>query len=120
MSDYCTRKSCRYWADHRYNTANSCDYLMLTGKSRIAQIPDKAMRRNFDACPCYERGKKDRTRPLLPFEMQTTYNWSLGRKLYNAGASDRKIAAALGCSRAAVRYWRGRHKLPATRKGDEP
>ena len=115
----CPRRSCSYWNESAYG-ANSCNYLMVTGKSRIAQIPDRKQRLDFDRCPCYtEKFKRKREKQLLPFETRSHYDWALGTKLYREGRCDREIAEALGCSKEAVKYWRGRMKLPANRRSGE-
>lgn len=114
MKEYCDRKSCEFWKDPEKGTPNSCDYLMITGRSRIAQIKDKRQRRDFGSCPCYSKGRRKwRPRQKLPYEMRATYDWSLGTRLYRAGASDREIAAELGCSPSGVMYWRRKMGLPA-------
>lgn len=112
--DYCPRKGCMYHRELQHVRDNSCDYMMLTGRSRIAQIPDKAQRRNWAACPCYET--KTKARRYGPGVHPYTYDWALGTRLYRAGATDREIAEALGCSRGNVEYWRRKRKLPANRR----
>ncbi|MBR3293599.1 MAG: hypothetical protein IKI69_04140 [Oscillospiraceae bacterium] len=113
--DYCSRKGCMYHRELLHVRDNSCDYLMITGRSRIAQIPEKEQRRNWGACPCYT--PKTRARRYGPGVQPYTYDWALGTRLYRAGATDRELAKALGCSVANVKYWRGRSGLPANRKG---
>lgn len=113
--DYCPRKGCMYHRELQHVRDNSCDYLMITGRSRIAQIPEKEQRRNWEACPCYETTRKlvRRGPGMHPY----TYDWSLGTRLYREGATDQEIAEALGCSLGNVGYWRRRQGLPANKKG---
>lgn len=39
-------------------------------------------------------------------------NWTLGYDMWMAGDSQAAIAAAMGCTRAAVRQWAVRHGWP--------
>ncbi len=112
MKKTCTRKSCRYWSSPGTGIGNNCDYMTLTGKSRIAQIPDRKMRSDFDRCPLYEKGKRPKLGPVKFGDVRTKYDWALGAQMYKAGATDREIAEALGCTRENVKYWRRNHKLP--------
>lgn len=40
------------------------------------------------------------------------YDWTVARKLYDAGMCDREIAEALGCNQTSVMNWRNREGLP--------
>lgn len=114
-SDYCTRADCLYHKKAKKNSNDhSCDYLVMTGRSRIAQIPDQAQRRNWAACPCYKSGQRSRAmRPTMEVNAsRQRYDWALGTMLYRAGASDAEIARALGCSRSGVKWWRRRMGYP--------
>lgn len=113
MSGYCNRIDCKYWKEPANGVEHSCDYMMLTGKSRIAQIQDRKIRGDFDRCPVYEKGKRKTQRNIDPAARPVKYDWAAGRQLYRSGATDREIADALGCSRKAVEWWRGKHKLPS-------
>lgn len=67
-----------------------CDYILMTGHMR--------------PCPpgagCTEKRSA-----------QHTIDWEAARAAYDGGALDRQIAAAAGCSIAAVRLWRAREGL---------
>lgn len=121
MKEECPRRSCAYWHNpHGGGTPNSCDYLMIEGKSRIAQIPNRKERRDWSKCPCYKAGKKRKCLPVLPFEMRPKYDWALAMRLYRAGYSDSAIADMLGCSRSGVKWWRRKMGLtPNRNSGDE-
>ncbi|MBR5342579.1 MAG: hypothetical protein IK149_01635 [Oscillospiraceae bacterium] len=122
---YCWRRSCKYWRDPTANAFHSCDYMMLTGRSRIKQIEDPRLRKDYGRCPLFEPGKRPKLRKVKPGLRGTKYNWAVGMALYRSGATDREIAEELGCSRKAVQWWRRNHKLPCNREderdtGEEP
>lgn len=55
----CKHKDCMYTgiSNRQYNPENhGCNYMGVTGKSRIAQLPDD--QRDPALCPFYKRGKK--------------------------------------------------------------
>ena len=113
MSEHCNRKKCIYRHEPRTNAPNYCDYCAITGKSRIAQIPDKRKWRAWRSCPCYAEGSKRASRPRFPGEGERRYDWAKGMALYRKGATDREIAEKLGCSISGVRQWRRKLKLEA-------
>ena len=109
----CPRRDCRYYNEPRKGAIYSCDYLGMTGRSRIKQLP-QSERLNFQRCPCYERVQ--RTEKLCTEESyvkNAAYDWREGQRRYVRGESDGEIADALGCARSTVRYWRRRMRLPA-------
>ena len=109
----CTRRDCRYYNEPRKGAIYSCDYLGMTGRSRIKQIPQNE-RLDFALCPCYERVQRtERLCTEESYEQNAAYDWREGRRRYGCGESDGEIAAALGCARSTVRYWRRRMRLPA-------
>lgn len=113
---YCWRRGCKYWRDPSANPGHSCDYMMLTGRSRIKQIPDPHVRKNFSRCPLFEAGKRKRlktAKPIVP--SRTKYDWDKARVLYDAGATDREIFETIGCTQKNVQWWRGKNKLPCNR-----
>ncbi len=115
---YCWRRSCIYWKEPGKYGGNSCDYMQITGHSKIAQIPDKKLRRDYRHCPVYDN-RKPAPKERIPSERaQSKYDWSKGRELYNGGATDREIAEALGCSREAVKWWRRRNRLTVNAEKD--
>lgn len=116
MKGFCPRRSCKYWKDPESGVPYSCDYMMLTGHSRISQIKDPKARGDFTRCPVYKRGKRARQRNIEPDARPAKYDWSLGRRLYKEGASDQEIADALGCEKKTVQQWRGRYHLPAKKQ----
>lgn len=112
-SSYCWRRKCRYWRDPGRYGMNSCDYMTITGKSRIAQIPDRRLRRDFAHCPLYDDTRPE-PKPKPPAERdRVLYDWERGRALYDAGYTDREISETLGCTREAVKWWRRKQHLPA-------
>lgn len=109
----CHRRDCRYYNEPHKGAPFSCDYLGMTGKSRIAQIP-KEERLDFSCCPCYEHTERSQNGCTEDqYEQKAAYDWQEGRRLYKLGKSDGEIAAALGCARSTVRYWRRRMHLSA-------
>ena len=113
MSGYCNRRDCKYWKSPASGIEHTCDYMMLTGHSRIAQIKDRKIRGDFARCPVFEKGQRQKQRNIEPDTRPVRYDWTLGRKLYKEGASDREIGDALGCDKKTVRQWRARHHLPS-------
>ena len=87
--------------------AHSCDYLRITGKSRIKGLPD---RRQLPCnCPHYI---PDGTSPV---EILTRNKEDEALALYNAGATDREIEEALGRRRGWACQWRHKRNLPVNR-----
>lgn len=112
---YCWRRSCKYWRNPVGHGLHSCEYLTLTGKSRIKQIPDRRQRRNYDACPCFDQGKKPMPK-VVRNTAHSKYDWTLGLALHGAGATDRQIAEALGCTSKTVKWWRRKNRLLCNRE----
>lgn len=118
---FCWRKGCRYWRDPREHASHSCDYMMLTGRSRIKQIPDPKLRSDFSRCPLFERGSRKRLKKAKhehAAPSNTKYDWDKAREMYDAGATDREIFTALGCSRKTVQYWRRKNELKPNREAE--
>lgn len=109
----CDRKKCRYYSPPSHHSPNTCNYMMFTGKSRIAQIPDKKARRDWANCPCFQEGQNLKGKLFSPGELRLAYDWAEAYKLYRAGALDRDIAAAIGCSVSGVKWWRRKSGLPS-------
>ena len=114
LSDYCTKSKCIYWKKPGAGVNHSCNYISLTGKSRIAQIPDRKLRHDFARCPLFEKKAPPPPRPLD--ETRTRYDWRRGMTLYAAGATDAEIAQELGCKPQTVAWWRSRMRLVPNRK----
>lgn len=117
----CKRRNCQYHAPAWSN--NGCDYASITGKTRAGQLPPD--QRDPARCPLYKPGRrtrgtltslqlkgstpnKDRQPAHSNSGGKTKYDWERARKLYGDGATDRQIAAALGCNPHAVYNWRQR------------
>lgn len=117
---YCWRRSCIYWNNPRHDNKGSCNYMQVTGHSRIAQIPDRKLRRDFQHCPLFDT-KKPAPKERIPSERERAqYDWVKGKALYETGSTDREIAEALGCTKETVKWWRRKLQLPVNRKKDEP
>lgn len=94
------------------HSAWKCDHLHFTGRTRLAQLPSECtyyingprLERTDDMPAILKNGKRGR---------QSKFDWHKGRELYDAGKTDREIAAALGCSQNGVWDWRKRNGLPA-------
>ena len=109
--EYCSRKNCMYWTNPAGSSPNSCNYMMFTGKSRIAQIPNREDRRDFDKCPCFRRGPNLKGRLFDPGELRAGIDWTKGYAQWREGKLDAEIAEALGCSKSAVKWWRRQNGL---------
>ena len=123
------RKRCRSCRYSGASYGGVCDYLSITGRSRIAQeTPEDAGR----PCRFYESGRRairrekilvvPRSEPTVA--LKTTgpnYRYSQDRMLtlYRQGLSDREISVMMGCSKATARQFRRRNSLPANLKGKE-
>ena len=120
LEGYCWRRKCIYWRNPNRDCVNSCNYMIVTGHSRIAQIPDRKLRRDFQHCPLFDSKKPEPKERIPSTQEQTKYDWIMGRALYDAGMTDREIAAALGCTQSAVKWWRRRRSLPVNKEKDKP
>ena len=89
--------------------AHGCDYLRITGKSRIKGLPDRLQLPCN--CPYYT---PDGTSPV---EILTRNKEDEALALYNAGATDREIDTALGKQKGWACRWRNRQQpqLPVNR-----
>lgn len=84
---------------------------LLTGEATFGDT-----RIDFEACPrevvlAHERCVRQREAR----EARPTVDWAEVRRMWDAGASDVDIAAAVGRSTQTVRDWRKREGLPAQR-----
>lgn len=117
----CKHKTCKYhmpaWSPY------GCNYADITGKTRTGQLPPEQL--DPANCPLYKKGqrvmvtleplqfpgsnpKKDVDRARSNSGGKTKYDWDRARELYGDGATDRQIAAALGCNPHTVYHWRQR------------
>ena len=99
------------------NCAFQCNYLALTGHTRLAVPPED--------CTHYMQGDRLETQEQTARFLQELeekqkkpdkrrkYDWGRAEKLYRAGANDAEIAKELGASATAVYQWRRRMKLSA-------
>ncbi len=105
---HCVHPECIYRAAG-HGTAGACDYLTVTGKSRIKGLPPKLQLPCN--CPYYIPDGTERER-----EPEKEKSWQeKAAALHRAGATDREIAAALDLKKDTVRVWRYRHGLPVNR-----
>jgi len=99
----CIRPDCIYRC-HSMNGGNQCDYLTITGKSRIKGLPERLQLPCF--CPRYVPDGTEQA-PVV---------WDDWREralaLYQDGATDRQIEAALGLKKGAACAWRHKNRLP--------
>ncbi len=99
----CIRPDCIYRC-HSASGRNQCDYLTITGKSRIKGLPPKLQLPCN--CPRYEPDGTEQA-PVV---------WDDWREralaLYLDGATDRQIEAELRLKKGAVCAWRHRNRLP--------
>ena len=101
-------------SDHGMTNPGNCNFLTMTGRSRIKGLPDRLQL----PCNCIEY-IPDRTATAAMVGM----NWEeRARKLYNAGATDNEIAQATGVKYDRVNRWRRRQGMPIHRdkKGPAP
>lgn len=109
----CYKTRCRYNQGPEHKDG-SCNYCLVTGRSRIAQHPEGERLPKY--CRLYAPGDKLRMTPekiaVLPRSGETPthsfpkYDWAEAEILYRHGARDAEIAEKLECSIQAVRYWR--------------
>lgn len=111
----CRHPDCIYRAkDARdtKHTAGRCNYLSITGRSRIAGLPDRLQL----PCNCAEY-VPDGSDPAR------AESWKdRAFALYHVGATDKEIAQATGISLQHVGTWRRRNglSLHKDKKGPEP
>lgn len=103
-------KRCRSCIYSGASYGGVCDYLSVTGRSRIAQeTPEDAGR----PCRFYHKGRyapeKKRPNAAAP-----TFRFSQVRLmvLYREGLNDQQIAREIGCTDTSVRKFRIRNNLP--------
>lgn len=101
----CQRMDCIYRNQaERGVWAHGCDYLRITGRSRIKGLPDRLQL----PCNC-PRYIPDGTNPV---EILTRNYQDDALALYKAGATDREIEAALEKPRGWACRWRHRVQPP--------
>lgn len=105
---------------------HSCDYVMITGHTRTAQISDP-LDLAPERCPLYVNGKRT-GRPEITstdgiYGRKTArqrgrniYNDAAAMEMYKNGAVDTAIAAEMGVSTAFVQHWRKTNGLPSNGK----
>ena len=97
-NERCIHPDCIFRTTSNPTGEGQCDYLTRTGKSRIAGLPER-MQLPCN-CPYYEPSGK-------PIEATKNEDWrTRALRLYQAGATDGEIAAAVGVSRSRVQKWR--------------
>lgn len=114
---HCKRVNCIYRAPK--GAPNGCDYITVTGKSRIKGVPPE--RQDPAYCTHYVPSRHkghpafsdSPSRPikdeLRKFD-RCVFDWDLALKMEQENASRREIALALGCTVDAVAAWRKRRK----------
>lgn len=116
----CTKQDCRYRAPE--GSRNNCDYIAITGRSRIGQHP--VGQRSPHKCRLYDPGVREcvpiDSGAALPGSMPNAKprrvqpknrDWSVARKLHDAGAKRTEIARAMHCSLKVVDNWIKREGL---------
>lgn len=109
----CKRKKCKYHTGCTTGAKESCNFFFITGATKHSLgVTD------WQECRLYEAGKRMPVMIQRPFgslqaptPRPSKYDWVKGRELYEAGLTDAKIAAALGCSADTVLKWRQREDL---------
>ena len=129
MNEGKCRRDCLYAniSEHFHLSFHGCNYLSITGKSRVAAVYKKlgvdylseeaARLLEPENCPCYRwNGKKKRkrakTEATLPCSEE---NRRRLRELWREGKTDRQIAEELGMRENRVGRWRRALGLPVNR-----
>lgn len=102
MDERCRDTSCPFNRTRRAEYYGyNCGYMDITGRSRIAQLPPD-LRKPCD-CPL----NKKRRKPVDDRPRAERDGWAdKAEAMYDAGATDKEIAAAVGCDPKYVREWR--------------
>ena len=104
----CQHRDC-FYLDKGYYGTRICNYMEITGKSRIAGLPPRLQLPCN--CPYYLPNGDPVKAGEAPDEKETAY------KLYLAGATDREIDTALGWKSGRACTWRRRNSLPVNPEG---
>ena len=130
------KRRCKYRTASYIPDAGGCDYLLITGKSRVAQVykqlgidhmTDEArVLLEPRKCPFFESGPRaarprlDIKHPGTPKRRQPSrlsFDQKEALKLVRDGHTDDEIAKMLGAaSRSAVCQWRIRNGIPCNKK----
>ena len=119
MAD-CT--GCRYQSGELGVIGLHCNYLLITGRTRLGQMTEaqRAETRRTGACLFKERGPQA-TVIEAPQEMygiprikprRVRYDRAVFRKLWEQGLSDSQMAKEVGCAKETVLQWRKEEGLP--------
>lgn len=117
-SERCQHPDCIYRArnvsDKSMLYTGNCNFATMTGRSRIAGLPDKLSL----PCNCIEYVPNGEN----PNKYRQAAWKEKAMVLYNAGATDREIAAAVGMDRDRIGEWRRKLglKIHRDRKGQDP
>lgn len=123
----CTR-DCKWRnrSDNHFFKAYSCNYLFLTGQSRVKVAykltGDKTLTKRVLRllepcnCPCYEQDEREKHRKgQLPECWSRTYDEAKLRQLHALGYNDGELARAFNVSAPMARKWRVKLGLPVNR-----
>lgn len=115
----CTKTDCKYRGSNKFENG-SCNYLFITGTSKLAQIP-KGQKYDVRKCQFYEPGRKinpPKVNPTVTPNTTTTKNgvarieqFDNAVDFYDANLSDTDMAMVFGVSIQAVSAWRHKHSL---------
>lgn len=98
---HCVHPDCIYHAGP--DDYNNCNYAMLTGKTRLGQLPKE--RHSPHLCTLYVPGERLLIPDPIYFKNYSTSKLDniLARELHARGMPEKEIAAALGCSVRTIR-----------------
>lgn len=98
--------------------SNGCNYMLVTGKSRIAQLPPDL--RDPARCPLYDPGGNVKPKPVFnvrPPRPRVPREWEAkALELYKSGHNDIQIADMLGIKSHNVADFRRRRGLPRVKQ----
>ena len=116
----CKKLDCRYRAPD--GDRHNCDYIAITGRSRIGQHP--VGQRSPHKCRLYDPGERECVpidsgaalegslpNPKPKRHRAPARDWSIARKLHDAGAKRAEIARAMHCSLKVIDNWIKREGL---------
>lgn len=112
----CPATNCRFHSkecgDERA-FGHGCDYALLTGRTRTAQLTKKEMK--TVPCKLFETGEREQVHkqilldgsiPMPRKPRATKYNWEYAESLWAKGFTDEKIAEEIGAAKTTVQAHR--------------
>lgn len=117
----CQRKDCFYRArefDCNCIMAHGCNYMAITGKSRIAQLPPE--QRDPAKCPLY-LSQKEGKKAVKKSRYISGPEWEkLAMAMYKEGKNDVQIGKACGVSQRVIFSFRKKRGLPPVPRPKPP